>query len=302
MYQDFTTKGEDSPTNPIRLLTQKTVGAALQRQKFTADNAVEFLTPYYGAGAGDLLASLKQVSLAQAEMIKLCPAWFWQGDGLTPGGLQTLRFWMLMDNPEAPAGMAFVRQDVVGINEYVASVRKGDSALRRAEIAWRKAGRKTPRDVIDLMQRCADQAIAAVLRARQKAPMHAPYLQDIVASAVIHKELVLRDVAFLEAALAFYASGGEYDDKYALGKQMKPTGIDRRTECVAALRSAIGHDEILRKLCFDYAPRRRETRSKNDYAFEIKIAAIAGEKLSIPAIDDRELAAMAAIITQPAPH
>jgi hypothetical protein len=26
MYQDFSIKGEDSPTNPIRLLTQKTVG------------------------------------------------------------------------------------------------------------------------------------------------------------------------------------------------------------------------------------------------------------------------------------
>ena len=300
MYQDFVTKGVDSPTNPIRLLTQRTVGAALKREPFTTDDALAFLKPYYGDGARDLLASLKQVSDAQAAMIKLCPAWFWQGDGLTPGGLQTLRFWMLMDNPEAPAGMAFVRQEVVGVNEYVASVRAGDAALKRAETAWHKAGKKTPLDVNNLMQACADEAIAAILRARQKSPAGAPYLQDIVASAVIHKQLVLRDAAFLQAALAFYASGGEYDDKYNLGKEMKPTGLDRRAECLAALRAVVGHDEILRQLCFDYAPRRRETRSKNDYAFEQKVAAIVGEKLVLPPLDAQELRAMTAIIAGPA--
>ena len=296
MYQDFSTKGGDSTTNPIRLLTQRTVGAALRRERFTADDAVAFLKPTYGEGAADLLASLKSVSVAQAAMIKLCPAWFWQGDGLTPGGLQTLRFWMLMDNPEAPPGMAFVRQDVVGVREYVASVVAGDTALARAQAAWKKAGRKTPPEVIALMQACADEALAAVVSARQKSPATAPYLRDIVASAVIHKELVRRDAAFIRAALAFYESGGEYDDKYDVIKTMRPTGIDRRAECVAELRALIGHDEILRKLCLDFAPRRRETRSKNDYAFEKKVAGILGAKLDIPSLDAHELAAMTAII------
>ena len=151
------------------------------------------------------------------------------------------------------------------------------------------------------MQTCADEAIAAILRAREKAPARALYLQDIVASAVIHREMVRRDVAFLQAALAFYASGGEYDDKYNLVKEMKPTGIDCRAECVAEFRSAIGHDEILRKLCFDYAPRRRETRSKNDYAFEKKVAGLVGEKLEIPAINLHELDAVTSIITRSEP-
>jgi hypothetical protein len=296
MYQDFTTKGNDSPNNPIRLLTQRTVGAAMQRRAFSPSDAVEFLRPYYGDGAADLLVSLKKVSVAQAEMIKLCPAWFWQGDGLTPGGLQTLRFWMLMDNPEAPPGMAFVRQDVVGVKDYVAAELAGDAAFAQAKADWRNAGKKTPPDVIALMQACAADAIAAVERARAKAPAGAPYLQDIVASAVIHQELVRRDTAFIRAALAFYESGGEYDDKYDVVKTMKPTGIDRRDECVAQLRAAIGHDEILRKLCFDYAPRRRETRSKNDYAFELKAAAITGKKLQIPPVDARELGEMVAMI------
>jgi hypothetical protein len=172
----------------------------------------------------------------------------------------------------------------------------GDAALARAQIEWRQAGKKTPLDVIALMQSCADEAVAAMVRARQKAPANAPYLQDIVASAVIHQELVRRDSAFIRAAIAFYASGGEYDDKYNVGKTMKPTGIDRRAECAAELRAIIAHDEILRKLCLDYAPRRRTTRSKNDYAFEQKVAAITGNKISIPALDERELAGMVAII------
>ncbi len=296
MYQDFSIKGEDSATNPIRLLTQKTVGAAMQQRSFSPSDAVEFLRPYFGDGAPDVLTSLKKVSEAQAAMIKLCPAWFWQGDGLTPGGLQTLRFWMLMDNPDAPPGMAFVRQDVISVKDYVAAVVAGDAALARAEVEWKKSGRKTPLDVIALMQSCADEAVAAMERVKGQCPASAPYLKDIVASAVIHQQLVLRDTAFIRAAIAFYASGGEYDDKYDLVKTMKPTGRDRRAECVAELGSLIGHDEILRKLCLDYAPRRRATRSKNDYAFELKVAAITGTKISIPAADEREFARMVALI------
>jgi hypothetical protein len=55
---------------------------------------------------------------------------------------------------------------------------------------------------------------------------------------------------------------------------MISTGVDQRAECVRQLQTLIGHDEILRKLCNDYAPRRRQTRSNNDYAFEQKIAEI----------------------------
>jgi hypothetical protein len=272
----------------------------MRGRAFAPADAVEYLRPYYGDGAADLLASLQQVSLARAEMIKLCPAWFWQGDGLTPGGPQTLRFWMLMDHPEAPVGMAFVRQDVVSVKDYAAAVRAGDAALQQAKTDWRAAGKKTPLDVIRSMQVCGDEAIAAVLRARQKAPAAAPYMQDIVASAVIHQQLVRRDVAFLQAALAFYESGGEYDDKYVLEKAMRPSSLDRRAECIAELRALIAHDEILRQLCLDFAPRRRATRSKNDYAFEKKIAAIVGGALAIPPVDARELHEMIALIAKPA--
>ena len=143
MNQDFSIKGEDSPTNPIRLLTQKTVGAAMQQKPFSLGDAVGFLRPYYGDGAPDVLTSLKKVSDAQAAMINLCPAWFWQGDGLTPGCPQTLRFWMLMDNPDAPSGMDFVRQDVISVKDFVAVTLEGNAVLARAEADWKKSGKKT---------------------------------------------------------------------------------------------------------------------------------------------------------------
>ena len=101
-------------------------------------------------------------------------------------------------------------------------------------------------------------------------------------------------------ALAFYESGGEYDDKYVLEKAMRPSSLDRRAECIAELRALIAHDEILRQLCLDFAPRRRATRSKNDYAFEKKIAAIVGGALAIPPVDARELHEMIALIAKPA--
>ncbi len=279
MYQDFTTKGDDSPNNPIRLLTEETVGAAIQRKSFTRENAVAFLKSYYGDGTVDLLTSLKSVSVAQTELIKLCPAWFWQGDGLTPGGPQTLRFWMLMDHPEAPAGMSFVRQDVVSVKEYAAALLTDPVSRKKTQASWKAAEKKTPDEAISLMLSCADEAVNSAVAACKKAPAHAPYLQDMVASAVIHKEMVLRDVAFLKAAICFYKTGGQYDDKYNTNPEIQPTGVDEREECVRQLEAVIQHDEILRKLCLGYAPRRRQTRSKNDYAFEKKIASLLGKKL-----------------------
>lgn len=296
MYQDFVVKGEDSPDNPIRLLTEKTVGAAVKRRPVTQQDALAFLRPYFGKGSEELLVSLKKVSVAQAEMIKLCPAWFWQGDGLTPGGLVTLRFWMLMDNPDAPPGMAFVRQNVIGVKEYVSALLAGDAAFKKSETKWQAQRKETPDEVMSLMLNCADDAITAAEHFREETPANAPYVQDIVASAVIHKELVLRDVAFLKAAIAFYKSGGQYDGKYNETTELQETGVNERDQCIQQLKSLIGHDEILRKLCQDYAPRRRQTRSKNDYAFEKKIAAILGRNLDLPAVNTQELKYMTSLI------
>lgn len=270
MYQGFAGKGAEAK-DPIRLLTNRTLGAAMNRQPFSEGDAVAFLRPSYGDGAADLLQSLEHVAFAQAELIKLCPAWFWQGDGLTAGGPQTLSFWMLMDNPDAPPGMAFVRQDVESVMDYLHS--------------GAQPGQKTPLDVIQEMDAAADQAVAAILRARAKAPAHAPFLQDIVASAYLHREMVSRDIAFIRAALAFYASGAHYDGKYNKDETLPPPVHDERAACLAQLKEIVHHDELLRALELDYAPRRPKTRQRQDYAFEKRIAKIIGAELPIPPLD-----------------
>jgi len=285
-YQDYTVKGDDSLDNPIRLLTQKTVGSAMNGKEFIDQDAVKFLQPYYGKGSEELLNSLKAVSIAQRDFIQLMPAWFWQGDGLTPGGLQSYRFWMLMDNPEAPPGMSFIRQNAVSLPEYVNAVIAGNSSLKKAETVWNANGQQTPVQIMETMENSAKQAIDAALKAREQAPAKAPYIKDIVASAYIHQQLVLRQVAFLNAALAFYESGYQYDDKYNTSKEKRNTGINRQDDCINYLEQVIFHDKILAELCRKYAPRRPERRGANNYGFEKKVAAIMEKSLTIPDVDE----------------
>src|SRR5208282_527924 len=66
-YIGFFGNGTEA-NDPIRLLTDKAVAAAMSGGDFTDAEAVNFLKPYYGDGAASLLLSLKKVSIAQAEL------------------------------------------------------------------------------------------------------------------------------------------------------------------------------------------------------------------------------------------
>lgn len=285
-YQDFMIKGRDSQENPIRVLTQKTVGKAMKQERFTDAEATTFLQKYYGKGADDILKSLKAVSVSQENFIKLMPAWFWQGDGLTPGGLQSYRFWMLKDNPEAIEGMDFIRRDAVSVDEYVATKVQGDAIFNKAEKKWADEGRLTPLQIIYLMQKNADSAVESALSAQKLSSPKAPYLRDIVASSFIHKELVLRQIAFLRAAIAFYESGYVFDDKYNKSTDRVNTSINSTTECIKQMEIVAYHDKVMAELCRKYAPRRPERRGKNDFSFEKKVAAAMNLKLNIPDLDE----------------
>ncbi|NMA75263.1 MAG: hypothetical protein GX963_14180 [Bacteroidales bacterium] len=276
VYQDFMTKGNDSYNNPIRLLTQETVGRAIKGERLSNDEAVVFLEKYYKEGANDLLQSLKAVAIAQENFIKLMPAWFWQGDGLTPGGLQSYRFWMLQDNPDAVGGMAFIRRNTVGVPEYVNALLQGKNKFKSHEAKWKIENRLTPPEIMDIMLENADHAVAFALNVKKNAPQDASYLTDIVASAFIHRELVYRQIAFLNASLAFYESGYVFDDKYNKERKKNTTGIDKREECLTQLELIAYHDKILAELCCRYAPRRPERRGDNNFTFEKKIATIMG--------------------------
>lgn len=296
-YQDFQIKGDDKANNPIRLLTQRTVGATLKNEEFNRTDAVRFLEKYYGRGADALLKSLELVTKAQVENIKTKPAWFWQGDGLTPGGLGTERFYMFMDNPEAPAGMKFIRQDVVGVREYVNAIiakNSFDSEINR----WKSEKRKTPLDVMKIMKKEADEAVSAVLEAARLSSPNAPHLKEIVASAFIHQQLVERDIAFMESAITFFASGGQYDGRYNTKRDLLNTGIDQKEECLAALDKQIYHDLLIVELCEKYMPRRRSVRHRERaYEFSKRIAGMLNKKITATAtVDKAELTRLVNLI------
>ena len=301
-YQDYQLKAKngDSLDHPIRLLTQKTFAAALADKPFTDADAIAFLKPYYGDGAAPLFRSLKDVAQAQEAFIKLNPAWFWHGDGLTAGGLGGRRLWMLKDDPEAPPGMSFVRQDAMSIADYVAqsvaqTAKSADEAKPRPiENPKSKIQNfTTPPQIIALMRRLADDALAAALEFRAKAPRNAPYLRDLVASAFIHQQLVARDTAFLEAAIHFARAGSTWDGKFNNDRSApRPApGVDpaaEKTATIEALQRMIYHEKIMHELLAHYAPRRPTLRGGAGYSNEKTMAKILDATPVEPPLDTAE--------------
>ncbi len=287
VYHDFMAKSKGDLQNPIRLLTQKTIGSALTHEKFSEDDALMFLTTYYGKAAASLLKSLKSVSLSQELRIKLMPAWFWQGDGLTPGGLSEGRFWKYKDNPEAPVGMEFVRQEVVSVLDYSQAIIDGN--MKKKEQEWKAAGKKNPLIALDQMLLEADKAVEAALEARKKSSPKHTNKEEIVASAVINKVVALRDAAFTRSAIAYFASGGQYDGKYNNDYTRLDTGVDQTDICVEELKESIRLDLVMRELCRRYAPRRPEMRSAKGYDFSKRVAKICGHPLIIPSLTGADM-------------
>lgn len=273
VYQDYTLRGEDTADNPVRRLTQLTVAGAMNRKPWSDADAEAYLAKSYRKAAPYVLESLKAVGHAQEQFIKLMPAWFWRGDGLSVGGLQPLQFWQMFDNPEAPAGMAFVRQEVVGVPEYAEAWRTGKRSDEELETVYHAQKRLTPLDVLQEMKACADRAVAAAEKARAAAPKNAPYLNDIIASAYLHRTLCERNAALVEAALLFYKSGYVYNGKYEPSRERPyADGPEYGAECIAALERYIQRDYLMRRIMLDYAPRRRTLRHANTYSAEKKIA------------------------------
>lgn len=297
VYQDYTLRGEDSHDNPIRRLTQLTVAAAMNRRPFARNDADAFLRKYYGDGTDALLSSLESVAAAQENFIKLMPAWFWRGDGLSVGGLQPPRLWMMHDNPEAGGRMKFVRQDAVGVPAYIAEFLKGEPALAEAQRKWKAEGLSTPPEILSRMDEYAENAVSLILAARDAAPANAPYMQDLVASAMIHRCLTERSAAYLNAAMAFYKSGYIFDDKWVNDRTTRhDTGMDQREACMSQLQKFISADLLMRRLMLDYAPRRRTMRHANTYESEKKMASIMKMKLVVPQPDPSRFEAMSAVI------
>ena len=275
VYQDYTLRGEDSADNPVRRLTQLTVAGAMNRKPWSDADAEKYLAKTYRKAAPHVLQSLKAAAHAQEQFIKLMPAWFWRGDGLSVGGLQPLQFWQMFDNPEAPAGMAFVRQEAVGVPEYCTAWRTGNRSDEELAAKYHAEKRLTPPDVLREMTACADRAVAEAEKARAAGPANAPYLKDIIASAYLHRTLCQRNAALVEAALFFYKSGYVYNGKYEPSRERVHTeGPEYGAECIAALERYIQRDYLMRRIMLDYSPRRRTLRHANTYSAEKKVAGV----------------------------
>ena len=294
---DYVLSGEDRLDNPIRRLTLKHIGVVMRGGRFTGNDARSFLKPYYGKGTDDILRSLHATTVAQENYIKLQPAWFWYGDGLTPGGIKPQPYWMFADNPDAPDRMGFVRQNVVSLGDYVSEAVKGAEALQAACVKWSEEGKLTPVDVIDLMDREADTAIAAILDARRKAPENAPYMQDLVASSFVHKVLVDRNSAYIRSAIDFYMSGYVYNGKYDRERRkVNDTGIDLTADCLREWQKFFEAQMLLGRLTAEYSPRRRGLSDKTDFPFPKQIYSILGAGFSLPEYDREEFARISSII------
>lgn len=287
VYHDFTAKSKGDLQNPVRLLTQKTIGSILNHKKFDEKDAVAFLKPYYGAASASLLESMKAVTRSQEARIKLMPAWFWQGDGLTPGGLSEGRFWKYKDDPGAPAGMEFVRQGVVSVLDYSQAII--DNNLDQKKKEWKSAGRTTPLEAIGQMQKDADAAIEAALKARKEKSPKDTNKEEIIASAIINKLVIQRDAAFTRSAIAYFASGGQYDGKYCNDYSRLNTGVDQTDICLKEMEESVYRDLIMRELCRKYAPRRPEMRSAKGYDFSKRVAKVCGKKLTVPQITETDM-------------
>ncbi|HEX7845710.1 MAG TPA: hypothetical protein VF476_07880, partial [Chitinophagaceae bacterium] len=180
------------------------------------------------------------------------------------------------------------------VREYVDALIKGEANFKKAQTDWKAQHRYTPLEAIEQMNNYADEAVANAIEARDKAPSDAPHMQELVASAIIHQQLVKRDNAFLQSAIAYFASGGQWDGKYNDNQNFLSTGIDQKAECVKALEEEIYYDLLVRDLCLKYMPRRRAVRGTRAYEFTRRIASLCGKE--IPAGETTDAAALQQLI------
>lgn len=281
VYHDFTSRSKkDGLDNPIRLVTRETFGAALNHRQFTEKDAISFLQHSYGNASGELIQSLKHVTHSQETLIKLQPSWFWQGDGLTPGGLTDRRVWHFIDNPEGPVGMDFARQNVVAVPLYSQSIIKNNLDTKTKE--WHALGKITPLQALDSMILEANKAVKCAENARKLQSPGGSNKNEIIASAYINRVVIMRDAAFTKAVIDYLASGGQFDGKYNNDMTRLNTGISLEKQMVEELKTTIRYDLVLRELCKKYAPRREEMRSSKGYDHCVRLAKVMEIKLEVP--------------------
>ena len=296
VYQDFKSRSKGDLGNPIRLLTRETFGAALNNRKFTENDAIAFLQPFYGKASEALLRSMTHVAHAHEMLIKSQPSWFWQGDGLTPGGLTDRRVWHYMDHPDAADRMGFARQEVVAVQLYCQAIIERNVETKTKK--WQAEGKITPLQANDSMIADAKEAVEFAEIARKQNSPSGSNKNEIIASAYINQVLMLRDADFTKATIYYLASGGQFDGKYTNDMTRLNTGVFMQKEVIDALISSIRYDLVMRELCRKYAPRRPEMRSAKGYDHCVRLAKVMDVKLAVPDENDEQVKQSVAAISK----
>ena len=281
---------------PLRTLFQRTVAAAWMGSSFERSDALNFLLPIYGRGAEDVLRAWECDAVAFADVIKLNPVWFWQGDGMTSGGLSYCTLWKMADRPDLPAGsLDFVRQDAVGLPEYSREAIAGGGSPSAVALArWKAEGRRTPPEVFQEMEDKAQEAVDAFVRARNAGGYGANF-GDYFASAVVGRELIRRDLAFMRGALDYLIMGATFDGLNNGSSAGPYTGIDRRADMYTQWTEYIRRDRTLEELC-NRLPIRTGTYTDSNYSIVTKSANNYGVSITIPATDQVEVDALIKLI------
>lgn len=295
-YQDYRSKSKNDEANPIRLLTQKTVAANIAGGRFSHSDANAYMVGIYGDGGSEMLSSLEHVTSALADNVKLTPAWFWQGDGLTVGGLGYPRPWKYADNDADHGGrMESIRKDIVGVPEYCEAAIKDVTARGHLDgmiAQWHGEGRRTPFEAAESMLKDAEDALDEMVEARSKGAKGERF-GEIFASSVLNQQLVIRDVNLMLGTLYFVLSGGTIDgtaqSATSSRDKMKNTGLHKETEAVNCFKEHVYRDLMLRELSARFAPRRPNLDDAKGYTYVTKPCNAMGRSFNIPSIDQSEL-------------
>jgi len=185
--------------------------------------------------------------------------------------------------------MAWVRQDAVGVPEYVEYLRSVAERQRVMENEWRDTRRVPPPEILRRMDAATQQAKQSILAARTLAPK-SPYMREMVASAFVLEYLTRRDIAFSKAAIAFSLSGGDLGYEKT---RIKETGVNRKGEVLALMQEIHDCDRMIRALAKRFCPRRPEMRPARDYYWERIVCKMMGGELVLrdPSADEAEAVA-----------
>jgi hypothetical protein len=188
---------------------------------------------------------MKKSAFSMTEYSKIASGkkGWWQSDGI---GIQAITTgFRALDSFREP--LDYVRQNAVGMPEYVDYLLADKAKKMEMEAAWKQQGLLTPEQILAGIDAAAQVAQKEILEARRLAP-DSPYMQEMVASSVMLKYAVPYYRDYVEAALEYFI----------LEKQ--PGQADRKAHMKALLEKDAENWEQIFNLSYTFFPGEIEER------------------------------------------